>query len=91
MSKGPRSDGVDKRCLEHFHLAEEEVLLGREIVEDGSDRDVGGSSDLGHGYRVETPLREEPKRSNSDSCARLLLLALSQSRLGGMPLHGTIS
>jgi hypothetical protein len=46
-------DRVDERRLPRRHLVEEEVLLRREVVEDGLLGDVGGLRDVGDGHTVE--------------------------------------
>ena len=59
----------------------DEVLLGREVVEDRLLGDVGGARDLGDGDALEAALGEQPPRGLRDQLARLLLLALAQPGL----------
>ena len=58
---------------------QDEVLLGREVVEDRLLGDVGGARDVGDGHGVEAVLGEERHRRRGDRLARLALLALAQS------------
>jgi hypothetical protein len=67
--------------LDDFVLAvEEEVLLGREVVEHGGHADLGG---LGHGHLVEPPRGEQAHRGLGDESPGTGLLSFPKSARGG--------
>ena len=68
--------------LEGRHPAEEQVFLGREVVEDRDLRYVGGGGDLGHRHTVEAALGEQPLRRLEYGAPRRFLLPLAQPRRG---------
>ena len=78
----PVADRGEQLFLEVLEAAVDEVFFGREVVEDGRRRDVGGLRDLGHRDGVEAAFGEQRQRRGGDRLARLLLLPLSQSWVG---------
>ena len=60
-------------------LAEDDVLLRREVAEDGRARDVGRLGDLVDRRAAEAVLGEQAHRAVMDRVARRLLLALPQT------------
>jgi hypothetical protein len=71
--------------FERVHPLVDEVLLGREVVEDGLLRDIGRPRDLGDADLIEAVLEKETLGRVGDRPARLLLLPLTKSKLGA---HG---
>jgi hypothetical protein len=77
------ADRRQQLLLEGLEAAVEEVLLGREVVEDGRRRDLRLPRDLRHGHPVEAALGEQSPGGVGDQLPRALLLALAQTELGG--------
>ncbi len=77
LAHGTRANRLEQLVLERLEPRVEEVLLRREVVEDGLLGDVGLPCDLGDGDAFEAALGEEPARRLRDQLARLLLLAFS--------------
>ena len=75
----PRAYGLDERGAALLPAEQDEVLLGREVVEDRLLGDVGGARHVGDGHGVEAVLDEQRHRRLRDRLARLALLALAQS------------
>jgi EmrB/QacA subfamily drug resistance transporter len=82
---------VEEPLLEELHAAEEEVLLCREVVEDGLPRDLGFAGDLIDGDGVEAVLLEQAPRSLGDRLPCPLLLPLAKSCLAVHLLLATLS
>jgi hypothetical protein len=76
------ADGLQQLVLEGAEPPVDEVLLTREVVEDGLLGDVGGARDLGHGHALEPALGEEPPCGLGDLLERALLLARAEAELG---------
>jgi hypothetical protein len=76
---GSASYGVDQVDAVCLHRTEEEVLLRREVVEDGSLGHVRISSDFGDTDLVEAALFEQPTCGFGDHRSRLLLLAFAKA------------
>ena len=70
---------LDEGCLTLVDLVEEQVLLGREVVEDGLLRDTCRRGDLGDGNVIEAALHEHSHRGVRDQLPRLELLGLAQT------------
>ena len=66
-------------------VGEEQVLLRREVAEDGSLRHFRCSGDVRHRRRLVAALGEEREGGRDDQLARALLLALAQP--GGPLVH----
>src|SRR5262249_16470676 len=79
---GPPADCLEKPLFEELHPGEEQVLLGREVVEDGHLGDVAAPGALGHGDRIEAAGGEQARRCLEDQLPCLLLLAFAQARPG---------
>ena len=77
--RGRVADRLDERGAALLAAVQDEVLLGREVVEDRLLGDVGGARDVGDGHGVEAVLDEQRHRRLRDRLARLALLALAQS------------
>src|SRR5262249_23585353 len=72
---------VESLCelvLEREVVGEEDVLLRREVAEDGPFGDVGGSGDVRDGRCLVAALGEERETRRGDRVASALLLALAQ-------------
>ena len=78
---------VPHRCDQvggqRFHLVEEQVFLGVEVVEHGGHRDAGPSRHLGDGDRVEPGGEEELHGRGVDRFPGALLVLLPASHLSG--------
>ena len=70
-----------ERRLAVVDLVEEEVLLRREVVEDGLLRDARGLGDLGYLHALEAALDEEAQRGVGDGLPCLSLLELAQAHV----------
>jgi hypothetical protein len=77
----PGGDGLDQIGPEGLEPEEEEVLLGREVVEHGAHSDLRMAGDLGDRHPLEAAVGEQPPGGVGDQPACLLLLALAQSHL----------
>src|SRR6476469_9973778 len=74
------ADRPKQLVLEGLKPPVDEILLGREVVEDRLLGHLGGARDLGHRDALEAALAEQATRRLGDEPARLLLLALAQAR-----------
>ena len=79
----PVADAREHLFLECLETAVEKVFLGGEVVEHGRLGDLRLTGDLGHRNGVESPLGEQPPRGVGDQLSGALLLALSETQLGG--------
>ena len=79
------ADRRQELVLEDLEAAVDEILLAREVVEDGRRRDLGRARDVGHGDGVEAARGEELHRRRRDRLTRPLLLPLAQPLLGHVP------
>jgi len=77
-ARRPVADALDERRQPGVAGAEDEVLLGGEVVEDRLLGDVGRVRDLLDGHRVEPALAEQAHRRARDRLARATLLALTK-------------
>jgi hypothetical protein len=72
------ADRLQQPRLVELQAAVEEVFFGREVVEHGLARDVGGAGDVGDGDGVEAMLLEQAPRGLRDQAPGLQLLALAE-------------
>jgi hypothetical protein len=79
----PLADGLDQLGPERLQPVEEQVFLGREVVEHRRHRDLGLAGDLGHRDPLEAAVGEQPPGRVGDQLACLLLLALAEAQLHG--------
>ncbi len=73
------ADRAEELLLERLEARVEEVLLRREVVEDGLLGDLRRARDLRDRHALEAPLGEELPRRGGDVLARLLLLPLAEA------------
>src|SRR5438105_1289598 len=74
-----RADRLRQRLCPLRDLVVEEVLLGREVIENRLLGDVRRRSDLSYGDSLEAALGEEPHRRVGDQLPRCELLRLAQA------------
>src|SRR4029453_13934266 len=73
------ADGFDQRVLEELHATEEQIVLRREVVEDGYFRNLSLACDLGDRHGIETALCKEACRRLVYQLSCLLLLPPPQA------------
>jgi hypothetical protein len=81
----PVAHGGEQFGLERLHALEDEILLGREVVEHGGLGHLGRAGHRGDRDRVEAALGEQPGGRLRDQLPGAQLLALPQPGLG---IHG---
>jgi hypothetical protein len=82
LTRAAVPDGADQALAERPEASEHQVLLGREVLEDRDLGNLGCPGDLGHRHSVEAALGKQPRRFVEDQLPGLLLLPLTESRLG---------
>ncbi len=80
LAYGPGPHSVQQFGFEGLHALEDEVLLGREVVEDCGFRHLGSPGYLGYGDRCETALDEQSPGRVGDQLAGPVLFAFSQAK-----------
>src|SRR3954452_7980847 len=78
LARRPVADRAQQLVLEGLEPPVDEVFLGREVVEDRLDGDVGGTCDLRDRDGLEAAFAEQAACRLGDQLAGLLLLALTE-------------
>src|SRR4029079_7665696 len=81
LALAPLAQALVRALDQRVEKAEDDVRLGREVLEEGARGDLGRIGDLRGRRRLVALLDEEPRRNGHDRLAGAPLLALAKSEL----------